>query len=170
MKKISVVVLALLALMALGLPNFTSDTAQAGLPPPPIEDVFPETSLTVTVSIPLLGDITGTGVGTTTIHTFTDAAGSASDTDGDLLDQVATEIVAMEIISEQLLIGISSLLASTGEIEETSNTTPGRRDVPPFAPSGSADSFFDIFVEVELTGLPGLTAHNEAPIRLQAVV
>jgi hypothetical protein len=37
-------------------------------------------------------------------------------------------------------------------MEETANNTVGRLDVPPFTPTGTIDSFFDIFVEVDLGG------------------
>jgi hypothetical protein len=48
----------------------------------------------------------------------------------------------------------------------TVNNTPGLLDVNPFAP-GTADSFFDVFFEIEVGGQ---TLHNEDPVRMEAVI
>ena len=57
-------------------------------------------------------------------------------------------------------------IPSRGEIEENENTLTGRLDLPPFAPSGSADSFFDVFLEVEL--LDGTVLHTDRPKRMSS--
>jgi hypothetical protein len=45
---------------------------------------------------------------------------------------------------------LHSNIPSTGQMEEQEKTTPGKWDLPPCANQGTADSFFDIFVELEL--------------------
>ena len=62
---------------------------------------------------------------------------------------------------------LSPDIRSLGEIEEKSNMTPGKLDVPPFTVTGSADSFFDIFFEVEFGGQ---VFHNVQPLRWYDVI
>jgi len=98
--------------------------------------------------------------------------GALADTDGDTREQVPTEITAMELTGSSpmgpILLRQSSTVRTLGEIEETTNTQPGRLDLPPFAPSGSADSFFDVFFEIVLSD--GTVLHNEAPKHLRTVI
>src|SRR4030067_2708457 len=56
---------------------------------------------------------------------------------------------------------------SFGEIEATQNHTKGILDLPPFTPGGSAESFFDIFVEVELGGQ---VYHTLQPKRMTSLI
>jgi hypothetical protein len=101
---------------------------------------------------------------------------NVADTDGDGREQVPTEIVHME------LTGMSSMgpvivrvrdrnrhpnRRSTGEIEETRNTQSGRLDLPPFALTGTADSFFDVFFEVEVGGQ---VLHSHDPKRMRTII
>ena len=53
------------------------------------------------------------------------------------------------------------------EIEETLNNTPGTLDIPPFTPTGTADSFFDIFVQVDVGGM---TFYTNVPKRMSTVI
>lgn len=90
------------------------------------------------------------------------ADGDANDSDGDGRDDVKTEMTALNLAGTSPLGAFSVKLraapASMGEMEETANNTVGRLDVPPFAPAGTIDSFFDIFVEVDLGGNKYTTA------------
>jgi hypothetical protein len=56
---------------------------------------------------------------------------------------------------------------SMGRIEEQSNATAGGLDLPPFAASGRADSFFDVYFEVEVGGM---LLHNQEPKRMSAEI
>jgi hypothetical protein len=56
---------------------------------------------------------------------------------------------------------------SLGQIEEIMNNNPGKLDLPPFNESGTADSFYDVFVEMEVGGN---VLHNEVPLRLIGVI
>ena len=74
-----------------------------------------------------------------------------TDTVGNGLEQVQTEIVSMDLVGSGITLRAGSaglsLQTSLGEIEEDSNATPGLLELPPFAP-GSAQAFFDVFFEV----------------------
>ena len=107
------------------------------------------------------------------------ALASLSDSDNDGLEQVPTEIVALELTGVNPDLGPvivrlrdpakPPFRRTVGEIEETANTQSGRLDLPPFAPSGTARSFFDVFFEVELPAL-GIKLHNNEPSRLEATI
>lgn len=125
------------------------------------EDHFLASWAQVTTESPL-GSQTIVLTGPTTVHVyFPHLEGQAQDWDGDGLDQVQTEIVAMELTGDSLLGPVIVRLRpadkapfqrSLGEIEETANAVPGTLDVPPFTALGTARSFFDVFFEVEIGG------------------
>jgi hypothetical protein len=56
---------------------------------------------------------------------------------------------------------------SLGRIDEQSNATAGGLDLPPFAASGRADSYFDVYFEVEVAGM---LLHNKEPKRMSAEI
>ena len=56
--------------------------------------------------------------------------------------------------------------STTGEIEELVNNNPGRLDIDPFHP-GDADSFFDIYFEINVAGQKYYTI---APKRMSTVI
>jgi hypothetical protein len=70
------------------------------------------------------------------------------------LDEVSTEIVEMTLTGMSPLgpveVRLNPDIPSIGEIEETNNNTPGVLDLPPFTSQGTADSFFDVFFELEM--------------------
>ncbi len=106
------------------------------------------------------------------VHVFFETnEGQAQDDDGDGLDEVQSEIVSLEMSGNSsmgpvvLRRGIG--IASIGEIEEQTNNTLGTLDVPPFASSGVADSFFDVFFELEVGGN---TLRNDLPLRVSGVI
>lgn len=109
--------------------------------------------------------------GPSEIHVFFEGSveGTADDNDIDGLDEVATELVAMNLTGVSATYGpvVLSLNPggpqSVGEIEETADNTTGTLDLPPFAPTGTADSYFDVFFKLELAGM---TLHNISPARL----
>ncbi|MDJ0867001.1 MAG: hypothetical protein QNK03_12890 [Myxococcota bacterium] len=135
--------------------------------PDPIEvDEFPTTLGVAEVICPNFEEVVALS-GPTTVHVDLGAIG---DPDGNTREQVPTEIVALQLTGVGPTIGAvtmrqSPTRPSLGEIEETTNTQTGRLDLPPFAPSGTADSFFDVFFEIEILG--GLVLHNETPKRLR---
>jgi hypothetical protein len=103
-------------------------------------------------------------------------AGEASDTDANGLDDVSAEIVQLTLsgtcsfgpvtvrIRDQ---NLSPYQPSLGRIEEMGNYVSNRLDVPPFAPSGYANSFFDVFLEVQIgTNI----LHSAMPLHLSATI
>ncbi|MCK4657980.1 MAG: HYR domain-containing protein [Phycisphaerae bacterium] len=140
--------------------------------PDPIEvDYFPKTKATVEIFSPTHGTEDVTVTGPTTVHVDLSSLG---DSDGNSLEEVTTEIVEMELTGDSDLFGpvIVRLRPETslphqrsmGQIEEVSNDTPGVLDIPPFADTGTAMSFFDVYFEIEVLGE---IYHNNEP-KLQA--
>jgi hypothetical protein len=97
--------------------------------------------------------------------------GSANDNDPDGREEVATEMAALDLAGTSSL-GIVKMrlrpgIRSVGEIEEQVNNNPGILDLPPFTATGTADSFFDIFFEVEFGGI---VLHNVQPLKWYGVI
>lgn len=131
-------------------------------------DEFPESELQIQIASPggVVEVLVLTGPTVVEVN-LTDPR----DTDGNGQDQVQTEIVSMNLQGSSPTLGIvnislSPTLRTFGEIEESVNNNPGVLDIPPFAPSGTADSFFDVFFEIEV---PGIVLHNEAPVLIEAI-
>jgi hypothetical protein len=97
--------------------------------------------------------------------------GTTADTDADGLDAVPAHITELDLAGKagdlDVRVRLRRGIPSPGEFEESANTTPGRLDAPPFAPQGRLDSFFDIFVEIDLEGNQ---LHNNEPITVRGVV
>ncbi|HEX3556257.1 MAG TPA: hypothetical protein VIA62_23815 [Thermoanaerobaculia bacterium] len=119
--------------------------------------------------------------GAATVNVSIGPDGEAQDSDGNGLDDVQTEMVQLDFTGTDPDLGALTLSLrdpakppfqrSFGEIEEAANQQPGRLDVPPFAPSGTAASFFDIFFELRVAGPMGnFVLHNENAKRMQAVI
>jgi hypothetical protein len=92
--------------------------------------------------------------------------GDASDNDGNGRDEVATELVSLNLTDGNVTLTLNPLATSSGQIEEQVNNNPGLLDLDPFAP-GSADSFFDVLFRIEVGGV---VLHNREPLRIQAVI
>ena len=117
-------------------------------------------------TIPLLGD--------STEHVFFEGAveGSAFDDDGNLLDEVQTEMVELNLRGYHSALGpvnmrLNTDLPSTGQMEEQNDSNTGLLDVPPFFKDGRVDSFFDIYFEIEVLGQ---TYHNQDPLLWRGVL
>lgn len=127
------------------------------------EDLFPTSGAALQIETPF-GVETVRLSGPAAAHVSIGPNGEALDSDGDGLDEVRTEMVQLQLAGTSPSLGpvqvrLRNLTQapfgrSFGEIEEAVNLVPGRLDVPPFAPSGTAASFFDVFFEVELNS-PG---------------
>jgi hypothetical protein len=156
-----------------GRPTGMSLGRATHIPRPPIEvDEFPNSAATIVLSGPE-GEETVHLSGPTTVHVFFEgnAEGTADDDDGDGRDEVATRIAAMQLSGESsmgpLLVTLNPAMPSLGEIEERVNTQPGRLDMPPFAETGLADSFFDVFFEIHVAGR---VFHTIVPKRMSSVI
>ena len=112
--------------------------------------------------------------GPTTVHVFFEGIneGDAIDDDGDGFDEVQTEMVSMELRGNSsmgpLIVRLNPSIPSRGEIEERANNTPGTLDIPPFTSTGLANSFFDVFLEVELPD--GTVLHGATSKRMSSVI
>ena len=73
----------------------------------------------------------------------------------------------MNLTGDGLILALNSAQQTLGQIEELTNNTPGYWDLDPFGP-GDAESFFDIFFEIEVGG--GLVLHNDESIRMEAII
>ena len=110
--------------------------------------------------------------GPSKVHVFFEGAeGIASDDDDDNLDEVQTEMVALSLTGTSSLgpvvVRLNPNAPTLGEIEERSNDNVGLLDLEPFA-AGEADSFFDVFFEIELPD--GTVLHNNKPKRMSTVI
>jgi hypothetical protein len=143
-------------------------------PYPPVErDSFPNSKLTVTVDGPL-GLETIVMKGPTVVNVD---IGKVADSDGDGVEQVPTQMLSMSCSGTSTLYGpVSASLdpplphlnpPTLGEIEENANTQAGRLDLPPFAPSGTASSFFDVFFTVNVGGA---RYHNHIPKHMAGTI
>ena len=114
--------------------------------------------------------------GPSEIHVFFEggAEGIADDDNGNGLDEVAAEIVSMNLAGTgnsfgDVVVRLNSGRQALGVIEEMINNTSGILDLPPFAPTGAANSFFDVFVELEFTTM-GIILYSHDPARMIAVI
>src|SRR5439155_16126205 len=109
--------------------------------------------------------------GPTTVEVQIPPNGRASDIDGNGLDEVDTEMVELDLSGSSSMGPVTATLdpdnRSFGQIEETANLTPGTLDVPPFTASGTANSFFDVFVELHVGAL---TLYPATPLHLQGLI
>jgi hypothetical protein len=83
--------------------------------------------------------------------------GDALDDDSNNRDEVQTEMVSLQLTGGGMTLSLNPNRKSLGQIEELVNNTPGTLDVDPFQP-GDADSFFDVFFEIDVGG--GLILHH----------
>ena len=123
--------------------------------PPGGTDSFPSGAL-LSVEMP------GLGMFDLTLNGPTDVRRSdPGDSDGDGLMDIRTEITAMNLVGMSpagpVTLRQSQTRASRGVVEQQSKGA----DFP-------ADSFFDVFVEIEVAGLGRV--HNEEPVRVEAVI
>jgi len=146
---------------------------QPPTPLPPEVDEFPESIAQVTLITPTGQESVIDLEGPTTVHVFFEGAveGEAKDNDGDGLDEVSTEIVSMELTGVSpmgpVVVRLNPDIPSTGEIEEISNDTPGILDLPPFTTEGIADSFFDVYFELEMGEF---VFRTDEPKRMETVI
>jgi hypothetical protein len=143
-------------------------------PSPDIRTDVIDVCLDVEIDIPGIGLIRTNLTGPLTIQTQVGPNGEASDMTANGLDEAVAEITGMNLSGMNPLVGqvrmsLSTNMASTGQIEEQANNTPGILDVPPFTAAGTASSVFNIFFDIELPDL-GLLYCNCKPMITQSVV
>jgi len=140
-------------------------------------DQFPNSICMLEIVMPWGTTETVWTTGFSTMHVVFDGPleGDANDSDVNGREEVPTEMVALSLTGTSPTLGslnlrlMSGRPVALGQMEETVNSTPGVLDIPPFTPIGTADSFFNIFVEIEIGAL-GQTLHTEQPIRLSSLI
>lgn len=157
-----------------GLPTgFSMRVDYLRLNPPLETDHFEQASAELRLGYPTGQHETVFLSGRASIQTLFEGAvmGAASDNDRNSLDDVATEIVSLELHGETSSGPLDLRLATThpsmGRIEELSNFQNWWLDLPPFNEGGNADSFFDVYVEVDAGGQSGAT---DSPMRISGTV
>jgi len=144
-------------------------------PNPPTEvDVFNHSKCQFQIATPDYGVQTIQMIGNSTMRVFFEGLvlGSAQDDSGNGREEVQTELTQWTFSGHNPALGLVQMHLSSGgpalgEIEEQAYSTPGTLEVQPFRPSGLCDSFFDIFLEVQL---PGQTLHSHTPIHLTEII
>ena len=114
-------------------------------------------------------------MGPTTVAVYFEGTteGMANDDDGDQRDEVRTEMIDLNLTGFSPMlgpvhVGLNPHITSFGEIEETADVVTGTLDLPPFGPADTtADSFFDIYFQVEVGGL---TFYTVAPKHMSSVI
>ncbi len=98
-----------------------------------------------------------------TVHVFGDCDILFSDPFPDPLDPefliIETEIIALDLKGPGIKVGLNDGLPSPGKVKPL---TPGI-DFP-------AESFFDVFFQIELDGMPGDTLVTYAPIHISSII
>ena len=160
-------VLVLVPVLVLGAPTHAEiGNAEIGIE----IDCF-SSDAQVTIATPLGEEIIVELSGPTVVRVLIGPNGEADDSNNDGFDEVETEIVSMELVGQSplgpIVIRTSPVPPSTGEIKELQNNTPGILDIPPFNGTGQADSFFDVFFEIEIGGQ---VLHNEIPVNMYALI
>src|SRR5947209_1066385 len=138
----------------------------------PVEiDSFPKTTAEVTLQYADGTTETVSLQGPTTVQVNIPPSGQAFDSDGNGLDQVATEMTAMSLTGNSSMgpvsVSLDSAHHSLGQIEENANNTPGTLDIPPFTATGSANSYFDLYLSLQINGQ---TLYPASPVRMQSTI
>ena len=96
------------------------------------------------------------------------AEGDANDSNGNGLDDVATQLMSLNLAGGGISLSLNNAAgASLGQIEEKQQFIDGILDLDPFGEGGSANSFFDVFFQIDANGL---LLHNQDALRIEAMI
>jgi len=146
-------------------------------PNPTIEqDYFPKSRMYISLRFSTAEQYNVVIKGPSSMDVYFEGAvyGNAVDDDLNARDEVTTQMKTLQLAGYHPALGevnmnLNSQEITLGQIEETSNVQSGRLDLPPFAVTGTAESFFDVFFEIELSSL-GVTVHNEEPMHISTII
>lgn len=146
-------------------------------PAPTVEyDYFAESQMYIGLQIPTgeLCNVVLKGPSSVDVYFEGDAYGEAVDDDLNGRDEVTTQMKTLQLAGYHPAVGevylnLNSQELTLGQIEESSNIAGGLLDLSPFGGAGTAESFFDVFFEIEISA-PSLALHNEEPMRIAATV
>ncbi len=145
-------------------------------PNPLIELDYMDTSIgAVDLTTPSGESYTVELAGSSTSRVFfeSDFEGAARDDDNNGRDEVPTEMVALRLTGSTpetgtVILRTDPYALSLGLIEEQTDVKTGRLDVPPFSEPGyNADSFFDVYFQIDLEGT---VMFGERPTHLRGVL
>jgi len=145
-------------------------------PNPLIELDYTDTSIgTVDITTPSGQSYTVELAGSSTSRVFfeSDFEGSARDDDNNGQDEVPAEMVALQLSGSDsdlgpVIIRVDPCALSIGMIEEQTDIKTGRLDIAPFSEPGYyADSFFDVYFQIDLEGT---VMFGERPMSLYGVL
>jgi len=85
-------------------------------------------------------------------------AGDAADDDANGRDEIETRLLSLSLSGYSALFGTVQMtlrtgIPSQGSLEEEINDVSGRLDLDPFNPGFAADSFFDVFFQIDFAGM-----------------
>ena len=136
-------------------------------------DGFPASVARLTLLGPTGGSETVSLAGISRMEVYVGTLGEAEDSDGDGLDDVAVDLAEYALRGYSSTWGAPVVLRrargarTAGQHEERANNTPGTLDVPPFTAAGDCDSFFDIFLEIEVGGA---VLHPASSVPIHSVI
>jgi hypothetical protein len=98
-----------------------------------------------------------TGPATVAVYFEGTQDGDADDDDNNQLDEVMMQMTDLNLTGVipdlgPVQVTLNPNIASTGQIEEKANDTPGVLDIPPFTPEGVASSYFNLYFQVTVAG------------------
>jgi hypothetical protein len=156
---------------AAGNPTGIKLVQETHTPVPPEIDDFRYSLARITMELANGKQETMTLAGPTTVEVDIEPDGKAADTDGNGLDQVRSKLTRLLLRGNSSMgkvqVRLDATRESLGQIEETANNTPGVLDLPPFTPTGQANSFFDVFFEIEIGGQ---VFHTAQAAHMQSVI
>jgi hypothetical protein len=146
-------------------------------PAPTIEqDYFPESQMYIRLQLPTaeLCNVALKGPSSVDVYFEGIPEGNAVDDNLNGRDEVTTQMKTLQLVGYHPTLGtvymnLNSQQLTLGQIEETSNIQRGRLDLPPFAGAGTAESFFDVFFEIQIPAM-GLTLQNEGPMHISTII
>lgn len=146
-------------------------------PGPTVEyDYFAESQMYIGLQLPT-GEVCNVvlkGPSSVDVYFEGDSYGDAVDDDLNGRDEVTTQMKTLQLAGYHPAVGevhlnLNSQELALGQIEETSNISGGVLDLSPFGGAGTAESFFDVFFEIEIPS-SSLVLHNEEPLRIASTV
>jgi hypothetical protein len=144
--------------------------------PPPLEvDTFPLPQAQMTLAIPIPGDGTRMETvnlaGSAVVQTTIGMGGETGDSNNNGLDDAPTVMTSLNLSGSSslgtVLVTLDPSQPTLGMIEEQTNKFRGVLDLPPFAVSGTASSYFDIFFDVTIGGV---VLHSAKPAHMAAII
>ena len=132
----------------------------------PRTSVYPASQGQVVVQLPGGAHETIPLVGSSTMQMFLGSDGSTGDSDLNGKDDASLELSALALRGFASLgrvdVSLRTAARTFGRVEETTNNTAGKLDLPPFTSTGSATSYLDVFFQVTITNGASVQVYHTA--------